>query len=344
MVFALFLGGLLALSLLVNVASLPAIFGGGSPATGAGGRIPLQEVTFRDNDSRNKIAVVEVLGVISGYDFDGTGRTMVDYIKDQLRRAAEDDRVKAVILKVDSPGGEVLASDNIYKAVAEFQKEHGKPVIGSMGGMAASGGYYVSAPCQWIVANELTMTGSIGVIMQGFNFRGLMDKVGVKPLTFKSGRFKDMLSFSKPPEEISEEERKIVQNFIDETFGRFKLVIRDGRAFAKSKNGGEGRELAENWEELADGRLLSGTQAFEHGFVDELGDFDTAVKRALGLANVSDANLVKYQRTFDLGNLFRLLGDSPGEETTIRVDWGVELPRLEAGRPYFLPSHIFDAK
>jgi protease IV len=141
--------------------------------------------------AHNKIAILEVKGMITSEPWSHSGRTMATVLQDQLKVAAEDDDVKAVILKVDSPGGEVMASDDIATAVREFQTKHNKPVVASMGSLAASGGYYVSAPCQWIVANELTLTGSIGVIMQAFNYRGLMDKVGVVPTTFKSGRFKE---------------------------------------------------------------------------------------------------------------------------------------------------------
>ena len=119
-------------------------------------------------------------GIISGQLADRGGFSMVDVVKAQLRRADDDHKVKAVILKVNSPGGEVLASDEISEAIESFQEETGKPVIVSMGSLAASGGYYVSAPCRWIVANELTITGSIGVIMHGWNYRGLMDKVGLR--------------------------------------------------------------------------------------------------------------------------------------------------------------------
>ncbi len=113
-----------------------------------------------------------------------------------------------------------------------------------MGSLAASGGYYVSAPCDWIVANELTITGSIGVIMEGFNYRGLMDKIGVRPEVFKSGKFKDMLSPTKSPEETSPEEVQMVQHLIDETFAQFKGVVADGRhaAFHNSKQSGQGAQ------------------------------------------------------------------------------------------------------
>jgi protease-4 len=260
-------------------------------------------------------------------------------ITDQLRLAADDDAVKAVILRVDSPGGEVLASDDIYRAIADFQKDYKKPVVASMSGLAASGGYYVSAPCQWIVANELTITGSIGVIMHSYNYRGLLNKVGVRPEVFKSGKFKDMLSGEKNDEEILPEEKQMVQSLIDETFQRFKKVVAEGRERAKKQNGDEGRKLAANWEDYADGRVLSGKQAYELGFVDELGNFDTAVERARDLAKIGNANLVQYERPFDLGNLFRLFGESEGR--SLKIDLGMQLPKLQAGRLYFLSPTVF---
>src|SRR5581483_9776541 len=136
----------------------------------------------------------------------------------------------------DSPGGEVLAADEISRAVSEFQDKSAKPVIVSMGSLAASGGYYVSAPCEWIVANELTITGSIGVIMHGYNYRGLLDKIGVRPEVFKSGKYKDMLSGSKSPEEITPEEKQMVQALINETYGKFKSVVAEGRQAAYQSN------------------------------------------------------------------------------------------------------------
>ncbi len=335
--FAFFLIMALGVSAFFNLAMLGAMFSpGGKPALGAHND-NLQEVVLEEGPSSDKIAVVDVEGVISGYSYDGTGKSMVDYIESMLERANDDLEVKAVLLRVDSPGGEVLASDDIYKLIKEFQEDSGKPVVCVMEGMAASGGYYVSAPCRWIVANELTMTGSIGVIMQGFNFRGLMDKVGVEPLTFKSGKMKDMLSSTKRPGDISPEERKIVQDFIDETFGRFKSIVSEGRAAAADRNGEEGRALTGKWEDYADGRLLSGKQAYEHGFIDELGDFDDAVSRTEQIAGTSGATLVAYRRLINFGNFFRLLGQSEAE-TTVKVDLGVDLPKLRAGQAYFLPA------
>ncbi len=152
----------------------------------------LEEVVLEQTNGDNKIAVITVDGIITDRDVDRSSMTLVDFVSEQLKTAERDKDVKAVILKVDSPGGEVLASDEINKAIKKFQDEARKPVVASMGALAASGGYYISAPCRWIVANDLTLTGSIGVIIDTWNYRGLMDKVGIRPHVFKSGRFKDM--------------------------------------------------------------------------------------------------------------------------------------------------------
>src|SRR5437867_529250 len=166
----------------------------GAAGTGLGNETRLEEVVLERHGSGNKIAVVPVEGIITSAGFEGGGMNMVQLIEDQLKLAARDDHVKAVLLKINSPGGEVLAADDIYHAIVKFQNDNKKPVIATMGSLAASGGYYVAAPCRWIVANELTITGSIGVIMHTYNYRGLMNKVGLRPLGYKSGRFKDMLS------------------------------------------------------------------------------------------------------------------------------------------------------
>ena len=298
----------------------------------------LEEVIVEHNGSGNKVAIIDVEGIITSMSMGYRGRNMVDLIEDQLRMAAQDDAVKAVILKVDSPGGEVMASDDISRALLEFQQKHRKPVVAAMGGLGASGGYYVSAPCQWIVANELTMTGSIGVIMSAFNYRSLLDKVGLVPQVYKSGRFKDMLRGSKKLEEIEPEEKQMIQSMIDQTYAKFVSVVQEGRSRAKQVNGGEGKALASNWKEFADGRVLTGKQAFDLGFVDELGGFDAAVKRARSLAKVSGANLIRYQEPFGLANLFSLFGKA--ETRAVRIDLGFDLPRLEAGRLYFLSPTV----
>jgi protease IV len=335
MVFALIVLVLLAISVFLNVGHL---LHGLLPARVAGARSAgprLEEAVKEDNDAANKIAVVEVTGIITGQPLDQSGYGMVEVIKAQLKRAEEDDKVKAVILKVDSPGGEVLASDEIARAISDFQgKKNGKPVVCSMGSLAASGGYYVSAPCRWIVANDLTITGSIGVILSTWNYRGLMNKVGLLPETFKSGKYKDMLSGSRDPDSITAEERAMVQALIDETYGKFTNVVATGRARAHVKNKSDGRELSDNWAEYADGRILSGNEALKLGFVDQLGSFDAAVKRAKDIAGISRANLIEYQRRFDLSDFFQLFGQT--QSKAVKIDLGLDPPKLRAGYLYFL--------
>jgi protease-4 len=203
-----------------------------------------------------------------------------------------------------------------------------------MGGLAASGGYYISAPCRYIVANELTITGSIGVIMHGYNYRGLMDKIGVVPEVYKSGRFKDMLSGEKEPGTADPEERKMVEAMITETFGKFTRVVAEGRGLAAERNGAKGRPLAAGWRDYADGRILTARQAYDLGLVDQIGDFKAAVKAAKDLAGISNAALVQYAQPFDFSNLLRLLGKS--EAPVLKIDLGFDAPKLQAGRPYYL--------
>jgi protease-4 len=301
----------------------------------------LQEVVLEDDTSKDKIAVIDVDGVISG-ETGRSGTSLVESIRDQLDRAAEDQHVKAVILRVDSPGGEVLASDEIYRSIQRFQTNTDIPVIASMGSIAASGGYYVSAPCRWIVANELTITGSIGVIFHTYNYRALMDKVGVRPGVVKSGKLKDMLSPDKRAEDELPEERAILAGMIDESYARFVSVIVSGRTWSAEQNEKEkvteGHPLAPNWKEFADGRILSGNQALKLGLVDEIGNFDTAVSRALALADIESAKIVTFEPAPNFSNLLRLLGKSDAKSMQVNLG-GVDLvPKLPQGRLYFLSS------
>jgi protease-4 len=334
MVLALILLVLFGFSALLNVSHLFSGFSGGGKVTKTAGP-KLDEVKYEDNGAVNKIAIIPIEGIISSRNLDQSGFNLVDLVRAELKTAEEDDKVKAVILKVDSPGGEVLASDEIYQAIADFQKSSsGKPVIASMGNLAASGGYYVSAPCQWIVANDLTITGSIGVIMHSWNYRNLMNKVGLTPETYKSGKFKDMLSGERNPDEIPPEEREMVQSLIDETYNKFKSVVAAGRKTADDKNKGKGRALSGDWTDYADGRILSGGEAYKLGFVDQLGSFQDAVKRAKTIAGISSANIVEYQLRYDFSDIFRMFGKS--EAPVIKVELGMEPPKLQAGQLYFL--------
>lgn len=345
MVVALLLFVLLLGSVMVNFVSA---LGGleldgvslGQPRIKAGPN--LMEVLVREGESHDKLAVLHIEGIIAsalGRDLD-----LPTLIEAQLKLADEDKRVKGVVLVIDSPGGEVLASDRIFHLIRDFQNKSGKPVVASMSSLAASGGYYVAAPCRWIFAHDLTITGSIGVIMQGYNYRGLMNKLGLRPVVYKSGKFKDMLSGSKDLENTTPEERELikeesamVQKLIDEAFEAFKNRVKEGRAFAAKMN--RAPNLRPNWEEYADGRILSGKQALEHGFVDQLGTFDDAVKYTARLTGVSDPKLITYGVPFDITRLFRLLGKS--EPTEIKVDLGMKVPQLKSGCLYYLSPLVF---
>jgi protease IV len=340
MVLSLVLLGIIGLIMMGRMASF--ITGGGKHITGTQSGRYFEEITVESPEAGDKIVVVPVEGMITSSPWDPSGRSMVDAIEDQLKLAAKDPKVKAIILKVDSPGGEVLASDDISRAIIQFQEKNQKPVIASMGGLAASGGYYVSAPCDYIIANELTLTGSIGVIMSTFNYRGLMDKVGLKPTVFKSGKFKDMLRGSKTPDEIDPAEEKIIQDMIMDTYAKFKSVVKNGRERASGKNKSNGKTLVANWEEYADGRILTGKTAYELGFVDKLGNFQTALDIARQLSGISGkAHVIRYQEPFTLSKLFGMGASSKMRKSeAVKIDLGLDIPELKAGRPYFLSPTV----
>ena len=156
----------------------------------------------------------------------------------------------------------------------------------------------------------------------------------------KSGKFKDMLSGERDPDEIPPEEREMVQKLIDDTYGKFKSVVAEGRGNAHNKNKGnkdpqdQGKPLGSDWTDYADGRVLSGKEAQDLGFVDQVGTFEDSVRRAERIAGVSKANLVEYQQRFDLSDFFKMFGNT--KVPAIKVDLGVEGPKLEAGQMYFL--------
>lgn len=208
-----------------------------------------------------RVGVIEVEGVISDSQ----------HAVASLARFREDPEIKAVILRVDSPGGAVGPSQEIYREVEKTVAK--KPVIVSMGGVAASGGYYVSANANGIMANPATVTGSIGVIIGYTNFEGLFDKVGLSPVVIKSGKFKDMGS---PVREMTPEERALFQETVDSIFGQFVSAVAEGRKMDEAKV-----------REIADGRIFTGEQALELGLVDRLGNFRDAVDWAGELGGIS---------------------------------------------------------
>lgn len=274
--------------------------------------------------SRNKVAVVYVTGIIS-YGVEGVSgeQGMVGDIKEQLRVAVNDDDVKGILLVVDSPGGEVTASDDIYRAVAKVRDS--KPVVVSMGSLAASGGYYVSMGGEYVMASESTITGSIGVIMQAVNFRKLLDKVGLEILTVKSGKFKDLLN---PARENNPEEVKLVQDLIMESYDQFVGVV------AKERD----MDVDELKEGLADGRIYSGRQAVEEGLIDGIGYFEDAFTKTKELAKIKDAKMVKYAAPASLRRLLQLLGKS--DTKSVKVQVGPDALKLQSGKLYYVAEEF----
>jgi protease-4 len=270
----------------------------------------------------DKIAVITMRGLISSSLPGTVTDSMVDDMRAALQQARDDSRVKAIVLEIDSPGGEVTASDAIYSTLVKVRAR--KPVVVYMDSLAASGGYYVSCGGKFLMASETTITGSIGVIIQTLNYEQLFNKVGLASVVFKSGKFKDMLNGARP---ITPEERELVQSFIMKTYDKFLGIV------AKERN--LPADLLRNT--IADGRILSGKDAYEHKLIDGLGELDDAFGKAKELGNAPDAKVVKYGPPFSLSRFFRIFGET---DSKIELTLPKQLvPQLESGRAYFLPSY-----
>ncbi len=224
----------------------------------------------------DRIAIVKLSGVIVN---------PLPTVK-KIERLRRDRSVKALVLRVDSPGGSVGASQEIYRALERFRAE-GKPVVISMGNVAASGGYYVTAPADFIYANPGTITGSIGVIIQHVAYRELMEKIGIKATAIKTGKFKDTLN---PFRDLTPEEKKYLKETISEAYEQFLEAILRYR---------KGKISEEQLREIADGRVFTGERALELGLVDGLGGLQDAVDKARELAGVPRARefFVPEERT-----------------------------------------------
>jgi len=272
--------------------------------------------------SLDKIAVITMRGLISSSLPGNVTDSMVDDMRAALEQARDDSRVKAIVLQIDSPGGEVTASDEIYNAVLKARAK--KPVVIYMESLAASGGYYVSCGGKFLMANETTITGSIGVIIQTLNYEQLFNKVGLASVVFKSGKFKDMLNGARP---VTPEERELVQSFIMNTYEKFLGIVAKERSLPA--------DLLRNT--IADGRILSGKEALQHKLIDGVGQLDDAFKKAKELGNAPDAKVVKYGPPFSLSRFLRVFGEA---DSKIELQLPKQLiPQLESGRAYFLPSY-----
>ncbi len=228
------------------------------------------------------VGVVEVKGMIT--DSKETIKQMHDF--------EENDNVKAVVLRIDSPGGVVGPTQEIYEEVGKLTAK--KKVVVSMGSVAASGGYYIAAPADMIFANPGTLTGSIGVLMELSNIEGLLGKIGLKSYVLKSGKFKDTGS---PVRKMTEEDKAVLQSVVDSMYGQFVKAVATGRKLPEEKV-----------RKLADGRVFSGEQALRLKLVDRMGNLQDAVKEAARLAGIKGEPEVIY----------------PPEKKKMLLDWLVE--------------------
>jgi protease-4 len=257
---------------------------------------PFIEEVIEEGNTSKKIAVLEVNGAIQDTGdvtsfFQSPGYNHSAFMEN-LEHVKEDKDVKGIILKVNSPGGGVVESAEIHDKLVEISEETKKPIYVSMGSMAASGGYYISAPADKIYASPETLTGSLGVIMQGVNYAGLAEKYGVEFVTIKSGEFKDIMS---PSREMTEEEKNILQTMINNSYEGFVDVIASGRGLSE-----------EEVRTIADGRIYDGRQAKEIGLIDDFGYFEDVTEAMKKNEKLAGAQVVSYSENFGFGSLFSM--------------------------------------
>jgi protease-4 len=246
---------------------------------------PLEEQVV-SGSGRDKVLLVNVSGMI----MDGSrglldillGGTSPARIKEELDKAAKDDRVKAVVLRISSPGGTVNASDMIHHEILAFKQKRQVPVVACCMGLAASGGYFAATAADVIVAQPTGLVGSIGVVAMKLNVKGLMDKVGVDQDVVKSGPWKDFWSPFKP---ATPAEKAMMQEIIDDFHRRFVETVVTGRRLARAQV-----------TKVADGRIFTATQARDLGLVDQVGYLDEALALARSRAGLDDAKVVMYRR------------------------------------------------
>jgi protease-4 len=219
----------------------------------------------------DRVALVKIEGVLLGSE----------QVVEEVRNYAEDSSIKAIIIRIDSPGGGVVPSQEIYNAVKSAKKE-GKKIVVSMGSVAASGGYYIAAAADRIVANPGTLTGSIGVKMEFANLEKLLDKIGVKGMVVKAGEYKDIAS---PYREMTAEEKKLLQDVIDDVHSQFIRAVAEGRGLPEA-----------DVRTIADGRIFTGQQALGLKLVDQLGDLADSIEIAGTLAGIKGKPTVIEKR------------------------------------------------
>ncbi len=292
---------------------------------------PLRERTVR-GEGGPKIAMLELSGVISQQERSsplGIARpSPVARALEALDLAAKDDDVRALLLRVNSPGGSVAASETLYHAVERWKQETGRPVVAYFDGIATSGGYYVAMAADELVAHPTTITGSIGVIMSGINLAGLMERYGVTDQSFTSGSFKDAGS---PLRKMRPEERAHLEGIVDDLHARFQRVVERGRPELDSAK----------IEELADGRIFTARQAAELGLIDRVGHLEHAVRAVEQRIGAEESRVVVYARPSEYrSNLYSRRGGPPVQLVDIDL-LPFEASRLEPGFYYLWPPALF---
>ncbi len=290
------------------------------PAVGMGSLLPQKDHNLLERQiegsGRDKIAWIPVHGVIMHSDGGAfSSGDMVEHVLEAIQAAAEDDRVKAVILDVDTPGGGVTESDQIHHALEALHSKDAakdKKVVVLMGDVAASGGYFISAAADEIMAHPTTITGSIGVISENFNVKTLLDKVGVRMEVFKSGKFKDM---GNPMRESTEADQRLFQRLVDDMYEKFLDVVLEGRSHVTLADKTAFDEA--HLRRIADGRIYTADEALKIGLIDSIGYREDALKAARGLAGLSEARIVEFVHRPP--NLFEMLS-SRAQDQGLRLD------------------------
>ncbi|MFT9848394.1 signal peptide peptidase SppA [Aneurinibacillus sp. REN35] len=237
----------------------------------------------------NQVLQLYIEGVIS--EESGWNRSF-DYeaILSQLNQAKDDPNIKAIVLRINSPGGAVVPTDELYHKIKQVKSETKKPIVVSMGSYAASGGYYLAAAGDKVFANASTLTGSLGVIASYMNYGELAKEYGIKENVIKSGKFKDI---GNPMRDMTQDEHALLQNMINESYQQFVDVIVEGRKMPRDKV-----------LQLADGRIYTGKQAKANGLIDELGTLEDATKAAQQMAKLQEATVIRYEQPFGFSKLF----------------------------------------
>lgn len=288
----------------------------------------VEEVVIRESAwASKKIAVLDLDGVLtdarSNSLLGAPGENPVSLFLEKLDRAAKDDNVRAVVVRINSPGGGITASDILYSELRAFRQRTGKPVIAAMLDVAASGGFYVACAADRIYASPTTVTGSIGVIMLAPDFSGTMSKIGARVNVIKSGELKDAGS---PFREMTDKDRAVFQGLIDKMYDRFLSVAATSRT----------RIPRERLRELADGRVYFGPEAKELGLVDEIGSLHDAIAASKQAANLDKQSIkvVQYSRPYAYRANIYAYGDPPPTQVNLV---NVGLPEwLTSPSPQFL--------